>query len=295
MSSIDLRLHSVRSDRRMITSPGLMFALLRLLSMRALWIARLRTGTSAALRIGMLREAVIAILQPALLTGTRVALLRIAALIARQRCAGRWRASVPAVPIWAIAPPARPPMLCPSRRLIAVPVQEIRWRAPVEAYRNTQNEIRHSLRRHQIPRTVVPSARVPRIVREGPVEAIIEEQVDVEIRGVIDRKSRHRNQIRIRWDTDSDPHARHGDTHTDTHLRESCALHTAKHARGERCTLQDAPEEFRCHGSTPKSKRIAVRSARGGSRTLVRAQRPTAHHASCTFLLSGGKRIRETT
>ncbi len=90
---------------------------------------------------------------------------------------------------------------------------------PVVAHRNSQDEHRHNLRCRQRPGSVVPATRVPVVSLVGPEEAIVEEEVPVQSRSVVDGRARHHDELRERRQVDPDVDAR--ETDPDAHLSSS--------------------------------------------------------------------------
>jgi len=172
------------------------------------------------LRPDPLRRSVIAILQGALLPRIWwITAARIVALVARQGCAWRQCSPVPAIPAGTAPLPLRAPVLSPTWRGITGPAAEEHWWAAIETHRYAQHERRHRVRLDLVPRTVVPSARVPLIIRKQPVRPIIKEEVLVELRGVVDRIPGYGHHVWIGGNIDANPHAGQRDTHANTNLR----------------------------------------------------------------------------
>src|SRR5882672_1769886 len=109
-----------------------------------------------------------------LLRSARVVVARVLPLVLRQR---RGRRRPPAAStvngIVAIQPVAAP-VLAPARRAAGMPAAEVRGRAAVVADRHPKHIGRHVDRIHDLPRPVVPGARVPAVVVVVPVEAVVE-------------------------------------------------------------------------------------------------------------------------
>src|SRR5213594_4867257 len=137
-------------------------------------------------------------------------------------------AAVPLVPSPSTLLPFMAPALAPTwRRIGPPPGPGGRWMAIV-AHRYPQDERRHALWAYHPPGPVVPGARVPGIPLVRPVQAIVEEQVHVPSRNVVDRVVRHDNEFGERRQVDPDAHA--GKSDANAHLS-SDRTHRAQHAQ----------------------------------------------------------------
>src|SRR5664280_341303 len=83
---------------------------------------------------------------------------------------GRRRGTaVPLIPPASTLLPRIAPVLAPARRSVRLPAAEVRRRTVVVAHGYPKDEEGHVLRTHQVPRSVVPGARVPVVALVGPV------------------------------------------------------------------------------------------------------------------------------
>src|ERR1700723_4011001 len=101
------------------------------------------------------------------------------------------------VPAASMIFPLTAPVLSPMRWRSATPTRKVRRGAPVIEQRDAQDEIRHCVRRYEIPRPVVPAARVPIVLRVDPVLPVIEEEIRVQARGIVNRIPWHGNEFGI--------------------------------------------------------------------------------------------------
>jgi len=137
-------------------------------------------------------------------------------------------AAVPLVPSPSTLLPSMAPALAPTWRRIGPPPGPGGRRMAIVAHGYPQDEHRHDFRAHQPPGAVVPGARVPVIPLVRPVQAIVEEQVHVPSRSVVDRVVRHHNEFGERRQVDPDAHA--GKSDANAHLS-SGRTHRAEHSQ----------------------------------------------------------------
>ena len=97
-------------------------------------------------------------------------------------------------------------MLAPARRSIRAPAAKVPRRLTVIADGNPQNVKRYHYRVDIAPRAVVPGTRVPVIVLVNPVHAVVKEVVALNIRRIVDRIARYRDQFRKERQVDPDAH-----------------------------------------------------------------------------------------
>src|SRR6185503_8163855 len=134
-------------------------------------------------------------LQHALLLHARITVPRVLSLIHRQRGGRETRTAVPPIPAATTLLPVMAPALAPARGSLGAPSYPGHRRLAIVSDGDAQDESRHVFRAHQSPGTVVPGARVPLIALVRPVQAVIEEQVHVASRGIVDRIIRHDHQL----------------------------------------------------------------------------------------------------
>src|SRR3984893_1015667 len=172
----------------------------------ALWWCFLSRWVLQLLADGRLARLVmvVLVLKSQLPIPTRIALPRILALVRRQRSRRRSGGAVPAIPATATLFPVTTPVLAPAGRPFGDPAAKVPRRLPVVANRDSQHEQRHPLRGHHVPRPVVPGTGVPVILCVHPVQTVVEEEVRVQARGVVDRVARYRHQIGVGSQVDSD-------------------------------------------------------------------------------------------
>jgi hypothetical protein len=87
----------------------------------------------------------------------------------------------------------------------------------IVANRDPQYVKRNRTRLYHPPGAIVPATRIPVIILVNPVQAIVKEIVSRHLRGIVDRISRHRNQLRKQRQVD--PDADMGCSYADAHLR----------------------------------------------------------------------------
>ena len=132
-----------------------------------------------------------------LLCRTRVAAAGILSLIARQWRGTRDGVTIPTIPSASMLFPVVAPMLAPARGNIQTPAAKIGWSVTVVAHRNAQHEQWDVLRFDQIPRPIVPGARIPVVVRVDPIQAVVKEVIRTRSRVIVDRIARYRDQPRV--------------------------------------------------------------------------------------------------
>src|SRR2546428_8282455 len=137
-------------------------------------------------------------------------------------------AAVPLVPSPSTLLPFMAPALAPTWQRLGPPPGPEGRRMAVVAHGYSQDERRHDLWAYQPPGPVVPGTRVPDIPLVHPVQAIVEEQVHVPSRSVVDRVARHDNEFGERRQVDPDAHA--GKSDANAHLS-SGRTHRAQHAQ----------------------------------------------------------------
>ncbi len=115
--------------------------------------------------------------------------------------------------------PCVAPVFAPVRRRIRLPAAKVRRRRAVVAHRDSQHKQRHEFRGHPAPRPVVPGARVPDVVPVHPVHAIVEEEVRIQSRRVVDGIAGHSDELGEHGQVDADAHA--GENDADAHLGKS--------------------------------------------------------------------------
>ena len=141
---------------------------------------------------------------------------RILPLVDGKRCGWGRRAALPSVPSSAVLLPFMAPVLTPAGGRVRPPAAEVHRRLPVVAHRDTQDEHRHNLRLHEPPGSVVPGARVPVVVPEDPVHAVVEEIVGINPGSIVDGVARHPDKFRVQRQVDPDAHV--GQPDADAHL-----------------------------------------------------------------------------
>ena len=134
----------------------------------------------------------------------RIAVSRIIPLVSRQRCRCGGRAGVPMVPPTSTPFPFVTPVIPPMWRRIGTPVAEIWRRLAVVANRDAQQISRYIVITHVIPRPVVPTAHIPVIALEHPVEAVVKEVIRIHPGRVVDGIARYPDKIRVRRIMDAD-------------------------------------------------------------------------------------------
>ncbi len=169
-----------------------------------------------------------------LLDRRRIAAARILALVHGQRRRCRNVAAVPTIPPTSLRCPRRSKVHVPTRRRVHGPGAEGRRRLAVVANRDSQHVKRHGLGRDFAPRSVVPGARVPATVEEDPVEAVVEEDVGIDARRVIDRVARHADEFRIDREVYPDADVRFPDE--EGHLRPRIGRRAQQHRKHE-CSI----------------------------------------------------------
>src|SRR3569623_1650365 len=125
---------------------------------------------------------------------------------------------VPASPSAATLFPVAAPVVAPARRCVGTPAVEIRGWMTVITDRNAQDIQRHLITIHQVPRSVVPAARIPVVILEYPVQTIVEEDIHILPGGVVDGVAWHPDKPRIRRKVDADADAGHVDADADADL-----------------------------------------------------------------------------
>jgi len=134
----------------------------------------------------------------------RIAVSRIIPLVSRQRCRCGGGAGVPMVPPTSTPFPFVTPVIPPMWRRIGTPVAEIWRRLAVVANRDAQQISRYIVITHVIPRPVVPTAHIPVIALEHPVEAVVKEVIRIHPGRVVDGIARYPDKIRVRRIMDAD-------------------------------------------------------------------------------------------
>ncbi len=253
--------------------------------------ARRRRRTLDMLRLILLAHdrvlrlvAVVLAVQRLLLRRLRIPVAGILPLIGGQR-RRRWRrAAVPLVPAAAALCPFVAPMLTPARRRIRLPPVKIRRRLAVIAHGNAQHVHRHDVARHQPPRPVVPGARVPVVALVDPVHAVVEEVVGTDLRRVVDRIPRHRDELRIHGQVDADAHV--GKPDPDAHL-----------GRGRRRRASQHPQHCKRFAHCLSSRSYTTAGARRSPRRRPGLQRMVtggladgAQRGLCAVAHCGGAR-----
>src|ERR1700730_1823784 len=172
----------------------------------ALWWCLLSRWVLELLADGRLARLIMIVLVPKsqLLIRTGIALPGILPLVRRQRRRRRSGGAVPAIPTTATLFPITTPVLSPVGRPFGSPAAKVLRRLSVVANRDSQHEERHPLRGHNVPRPVVPGTGVPAILCVHPVQTVVEEEVRVQLRGVVDRVARYRHKIGVGSRVDSD-------------------------------------------------------------------------------------------
>ena len=151
-------------------------------------------------------------------------------LIARQ-WSQRWgRCTIPTIPTTAVIFPVAPPVVPPARRRILHPPREIYRRLAIVAHRNAQNIQRNIIWTHKIPRSVIPTARIPPIPGIHPILPIVKELIAIQGWCVIHRKSFNRLHIRISGHIDTDFTT--GNVNTDADISLNCGERTEQHKAG---------------------------------------------------------------
>jgi len=233
---------------------------LRLLCRPALLALRRTIGPLIGLARHWLARAVVEVLSADRLLPSRllrVAALRISALVSGQR-RRRWRSvSVPVVPAGPALLPLTTPVLVPAGRCVGTPVTEVRRWLAVVVHRHAQHVRRHIQGHHALPGSVVPTAGVPVLTLQHPVEAVVIEVVARSIRRVVHGVAWHALQVGKGWQVDADADAGHfdADAHRDLGLRsgnltqqEGQHKHQAAH-----CSLESRPVAAHAAGNEPFS------------------------------------------
>src|SRR5664280_631139 len=141
-----------------------------------------------------------------LLLRLRIPIGRVASLVGGQRRGRRRGTAVPLIPPASTLLPRITPVLAPARRSVRLPAAEVRRRTAVVAHGYPKDEEGHVLRTHQVPRSVVPGARVPVVALVGPVHTVVEEEIRLQLRRVVDRIARHADELREQRHIDADAH-----------------------------------------------------------------------------------------
>jgi len=151
-------------------------------------------------------------------------------LIARQWCQRWGRRTIPTIPATAVIFPVASPVVPPARRRVHHPTREIYRRLAIVAHGNAQNIQRDIIWTHKIPRTVIPTARIPPIPGIHPVLPIVKELIAIQGWSVIHRQSVNRLHIRISGHIDTNFTA--GNINTDADIRLNCSDRTEQHKTG---------------------------------------------------------------
>ena len=190
--------------------PLLLLLLLLLLPLRLWLLIRLdRLLLKMLLRHGLTRLVAVFLGSDRMLLfcRARIAVPGILPLVGRQRCGAWGGTAVPLIPSASTLFPVAAPVITPAWRRIGTPAAKIQRGLAVVAHRNAQHIQRHIIRFRQLPRPVVPAARIPVVSLVDPVQAVVKEIIRIRSRVVVDGIARHPDEPRIRRHVDPDADA----------------------------------------------------------------------------------------
>ena len=124
-----------------------------------------------------------------LLLHGRVALFSVLTLVGRHGRGAWYVGAIHVVPAAVRLRPGGPPVLCPAGRRIRCPAMKIAGWPTVVSDRNLEDEGGYDVRIDERPRAVVPGAAVPVVVLVDPVHAVVEEEVAVDARRIVDGRA----------------------------------------------------------------------------------------------------------
>src|SRR3984893_17740610 len=172
-----------------VSLTSLLFRVLTSMGRRVLLIVLLHDGL-------MRLVLVVPAMEDRLLLRRRISLARVLPLVRRHGCGAHRVTPIRLVPATVLLLPTAPPVLAPSRRRVRGPSAEVARGTAVVSDGDAQEDLRHDAGVDRRPGAVVPGARVPAVILIDPVHAVVEEEVGVHLRSVVDGGARHDGETR---------------------------------------------------------------------------------------------------
>lgn len=157
--------------------------------------------------------------------------------------------ALPTIPAAAVPLPVRPPMFTPVGWPVGMPSAKIPGGIHVVGDRNAQDEQGHGPRFNEKPGAIIPVAHIPVVVLVSPIEAIVEEVVAMEARGVIDRVAGDQDQLRVSRDVDANTQVRKTDADPHPHLGRRRHRHAQNKTTEKQCGAKSCHIDLQCESS----------------------------------------------